>query len=136
MLGGDLLLSAPPRPTPRPPIMDGQPPAVLMSAASARFFAIDWWLVPGYRLDGWAPMIVFDAARALDIHERLAPLVKAMFVETSPAPVKAALALAGRMGPTLRLPLVEPAEASRQAIAAAVAAFGQAVCNSSIFGAA
>ena len=66
MLGGDLLLSAPPRPTPRPPIMDGQPPAVLMSAASARFFAIDWWLVPGYRLDGWAPMIVFDAARALD----------------------------------------------------------------------
>jgi len=77
-----------------------------------------------------------DAARALDIHERLAPLVKAMFVETSPAPVKAALAMAGRMGPKLRLPLVEPAEASRQAIAAAVAAFGQAVCNSSIFGAA
>jgi len=65
-----------------------------------------------------------DASGALDIHERLAPLVSAMFVETSPAPVKAALAMAGRMGPTLRLPLVEPGEAARRAIAAAVAAFG------------
>lgn len=64
-----------------------------------------------------------DTARALDMHERLAPLVKAMFVETSPSPVKTALAMTGRMGPTLRLPLVEPADASRQAIAAAVAAF-------------
>ncbi len=46
--------------------LDGQPPAVLMSVATARFALVDWWLVVGYRLDGWAPMIVIDAARALD----------------------------------------------------------------------
>jgi 4-hydroxy-tetrahydrodipicolinate synthase len=65
-----------------------------------------------------------DAVLALDIHERLAPLVKAMFVETSPTPVKAALAMAGRMGRTLRLPLVQPSEASLKAIEAAVALVG------------
>lgn len=47
-----------------------------------------------------------DVARALALHDRLAPLTEAMFAETSPAPVKRALALSGRMGDGLRLPLV------------------------------
>lgn len=47
-----------------------------------------------------------DTARALALHESLAPLTAALFAETSPAPVKRALALAGLMGDTLRLPLV------------------------------
>src|SRR6185436_1967271 len=37
---------------------------------------------------------------------RFAPLVKAMFVETNPLPVKHALHKMGRIGPELRLPLV------------------------------
>jgi len=59
----------------------------------------------------------FDAFAAGDLagarawHEKLAGLTEALFVETSPAPVKRALALQGRMADTLRLPLVgvEPA---------------------------
>lgn len=43
---------------------------------------------------------------ALAIHERLAPLASAMFVESSPSPVKRALALAGVMSDRVRLPLV------------------------------
>ena len=43
---------------------------------------------------------------ALALHERLAPLASAMFVESSPSPVKRALALAGVMSDRVRLPLV------------------------------
>jgi 4-hydroxy-tetrahydrodipicolinate synthase len=39
-------------------------------------------------------------------HARLAPLVRALFMETNPAPAKAALALLGVIGPEMRLPLV------------------------------
>lgn len=54
----------------------------------------------------------FVTARA--IHHRLAPLVDAAFVESNPIPVKAALAMMGRMQNVLRLPLV-PLDAKHQA---------------------
>ena len=44
---------------------------------------------------------------ALALHDRLAPLTAAMFVESSPSPVKRALALAGHMRDAVRLPLVQ-----------------------------
>ena len=40
-------------------------------------------------------------------HERLLPLVKALFVETNPIPVKTAMGLLGLIEPSLRLPLCE-----------------------------
>ena len=51
----------------------------------------------------------FDEARA--VHVRLLDLMEGNFVETSPGPVKAGLAMLGIMDETLRLPLV-PVEAS------------------------
>jgi 4-hydroxy-tetrahydrodipicolinate synthase len=51
----------------------------------------------------------FDDARGL--HLKLMPWMKAAFVESNPIPVKAALHMMGRIGPTLRLPLVPLAEA-------------------------
>lgn len=47
----------------------------------------------------------FAEARAKD--SRLFPMHRALFSEPSPSPVKAALALQGRMSPAVRLPLVE-----------------------------
>lgn len=47
-----------------------------------------------------------DMAKAMQLHYDLAPLCRACFLETSPAPVKTALALLGKMTPELRLPLV------------------------------
>ena len=44
-----------------------------------------------------------DAARSC--HLRLLPLFDALFVETNPIPVKAALQLTGAIGPEIRLPL-------------------------------
>lgn len=47
-----------------------------------------------------------DQAKARVLHHRLMPLVDAAFVESNPIPVKAALALMGKMQNVLRLPLV------------------------------
>jgi 4-hydroxy-tetrahydrodipicolinate synthase len=47
-----------------------------------------------------------DLEWAREWHYRLLPLMDANFLETNPAPVKAALALMGRIHNTLRLPLV------------------------------
>jgi 4-hydroxy-tetrahydrodipicolinate synthase len=48
-----------------------------------------------------------DGTRARELHERLFPLFKGLFLETSPAPVKAAMKLMGLGNGELRLPLVE-----------------------------
>lgn len=61
-----------------------------------------------------------DTLRARAIHERLAPLAKALFVESSPGPVKRALSLAGYMRDTVRLPLVGLSEPVGRILAEAV----------------
>ena len=62
-----------------------------------------------------------NAAKALALHERLMPLHEALFVETSPGPVKFATSLLGRCSSEIRLPLVEPGPSTRQAVRAAMA---------------
>ena len=61
-----------------------------------------------------------DFAKARDIHFRLLPLMRALFVETNPIPVKQALAFMGKCANELRLPLVPmtagPAERLRIAM--------------------
>ncbi|MDO8668504.1 MAG: 4-hydroxy-tetrahydrodipicolinate synthase [bacterium] len=51
---------------------------------------------------------------ALDLHYRFYPLFKDLFIETNPAPVKAALAMMGIIQDELRLPLVPISSASRK----------------------
>jgi 4-hydroxy-tetrahydrodipicolinate synthase len=46
-----------------------------------------------------------DFARARDIHYKMMPLMRALFIETNPIPVKQALALMGRCANELRMPL-------------------------------
>lgn len=48
-----------------------------------------------------------DLALALRLHDELSELFEALFVESNPAPAKAALALAGLASPQLRAPLTE-----------------------------
>ena len=55
-----------------------------------------------------------DHARALHMHQRLLPLFKALFCETNPIPVKAALALQGRIRDELRLPLTPLSQVNRE----------------------
>jgi 4-hydroxy-tetrahydrodipicolinate synthase len=65
-----------------------------------------------------------DAKEALAIHLRLTPLHRALFLETSPAPVKYALARLGRCAPDVRLPLVAPKEATMAKVDAAMVSAG------------
>jgi 4-hydroxy-tetrahydrodipicolinate synthase len=62
-----------------------------------------------------------DRAGARAAHERLAPLVKALFLESNPIPVKAALKMLGLFSSDeVRLPLVPATAAVREALRAAL----------------
>jgi 4-hydroxy-tetrahydrodipicolinate synthase len=63
-----------------------------------------------------------DEARAL--HARLLPVMDALFLESNPAPLKAALALAGLCSDAVRLPLAPASEATRARLAELLPAFG------------
>jgi 4-hydroxy-tetrahydrodipicolinate synthase len=55
-----------------------------------------------------------DADTARRCHLRLLPLFDALFAETNPIPVKAALQLTGAIGPEIRLPLTPLSEPNRE----------------------
>ncbi|MBI3312198.1 MAG: 4-hydroxy-tetrahydrodipicolinate synthase, partial [Candidatus Omnitrophica bacterium] len=55
-----------------------------------------------------------QTAQATAWHDRLLPLVKALFIETNPAPVKTAMGLMGMIDPAVRLPLCAMEEGNRQ----------------------
>ena len=65
-----------------------------------------------------------DMGRALDKQVALADLNRTMFIETNPGPVKAAVALLGKAGGDLRLPLAPVSEASLAKVREAMARFG------------
>jgi 4-hydroxy-tetrahydrodipicolinate synthase len=57
-----------------------------------------------------------DYAAALKLQDRLMPLHHALFVETSPGPVKYAVSLLGHCTPEARLPMVPVAESTKKAV--------------------
>jgi 4-hydroxy-tetrahydrodipicolinate synthase len=61
---------------------------------------------------------------AAGLHRKLFPLVKAMFIETNPTPVKAAMNMLNMAAGEPRLPLVAPSEASQRAIRQALIDYG------------
>ncbi len=65
-----------------------------------------------------------EHVEARSIERRLGPLRAALAAETNPVPLKWALSLIGRMSPDVRLPLCEPADATRSAVRRALAQLG------------
>ena len=61
-----------------------------------------------------------DLDRARVMHQELGPLVRALFVETNPIPVKEALAQLGRCEPVLRSPLTRLSPEHRETVVAAL----------------
>ncbi|WP_353685041.1 4-hydroxy-tetrahydrodipicolinate synthase [Thermodesulfovibrio sp. 3907-1M] len=61
-----------------------------------------------------------DINLARQLHYKLEPLNKAMFIETNPIPVKTALAMMGKIKEEFRLPLCEMSEANKQKLAEAL----------------
>jgi len=58
-----------------------------------------------------------DLDRARRLYYQMLPLAMAMFYETNPVPVKAALGLMGKCGPECRLPLAPMGEAAKEKLA-------------------
>jgi 4-hydroxy-tetrahydrodipicolinate synthase len=71
--------------------------------------------------DAWA---AGDLATVYELRDRLMPLHDSMFCETNPAPVKYGASLLGKSDGSLRLPLVEISEASKQKVKAAMLGLG------------
>lgn len=61
-----------------------------------------------------------NAAEALRLHQQLLPLMDALFLESNPIPLKAALKLLGLGEDTVRLPLVPATAATRTRVAEAL----------------
>jgi 4-hydroxy-tetrahydrodipicolinate synthase len=77
-------------------------------------------VVPRETHDLVAAALSGDFARAREIHYRILPLMRALFLETNPIPVKQALAFMGKCANELRMPLVQmsaaPADRLRSAL--------------------
>jgi 4-hydroxy-tetrahydrodipicolinate synthase len=67
-----------------------------------------------------------DFAGARAIHHGLLPLMQVNFVESSPIPVKAAMAMMGLLDEVYRLPLVSPSATARDRIRAVLSELGLA----------
>jgi 4-hydroxy-tetrahydrodipicolinate synthase len=65
-----------------------------------------------------------DFTGARQIHRRYHELMETNFIETSPGPVKAALAMMGRIEPYYRLPMVAPRPENRAKIEKVLSALG------------
>ena len=63
-----------------------------------------------------------DVAAARELHMQLLPWMRAAFIESNPVPVKAALAMMGKMENVLRLPLVPLADGKVAAVRASLVA--------------
>ena len=57
-----------------------------------------------------------DYSAALGLQDKLLPLHTALFIETSPAPVKYALSVLGKCADTVRLPMVRLADKTKAAV--------------------
>jgi 4-hydroxy-tetrahydrodipicolinate synthase len=67
-----------------------------------------------------------DIKKARQLHYKMAPLARDLFVEVNPVPVKAALAMMGRMEESVRLPLCGLREESRSKLRKTIEAYGLA----------
>src|SRR4029077_1424296 len=65
-----------------------------------------------------------DFATARRWHEKLLPLMQVNFIESSPGPVKFAMAAMGLCEEVYRLPMVSPRPASQEKILSTIRAFG------------
>ena len=65
-------------------------------------------------------MLAGDFKKALIMQDRLMPLHHAMFVETSPGPVKYAVSLLGHCEAEARLPMIPVTDGTKKAVKAAM----------------
>lgn len=96
----------------------------MMAVGAVGVISVASNIVPREVSDMVAAALKGDFARAGELHAKLFPLFKDIFIETNPVPIKAALAMAGRMEETYRLPLVPMTENNKAQLRKTLAALG------------
>jgi len=81
-------------------------------------------LLPGEIRDLCDAIAAADMPAACKLHLKLFPLFKAIFVETNPIPIKAAMAMAGMIEDELRLPMTSLSDPHRPMLRELLNAFG------------
>ena len=81
-------------------------------------------IVPKDVSDLCAAWFAGDVRKAQEIHYKLLPLVKSMFIETNPIPVKEAMGLMGLCAPDMRLPMCPMEEPNRQKLIQSLTNYG------------
>jgi 4-hydroxy-tetrahydrodipicolinate synthase len=96
----------------------------LLAAGGSGVISVVSNIAPREMADLYDRFAAGDLAGARALHDRIFPLMAAMFLETNPAPVKTALAMMGRIREEVRLPLVTLGEKNREALRAVLVAHG------------
>jgi 4-hydroxy-tetrahydrodipicolinate synthase len=81
-------------------------------------------VAPGEVVDLVRAFRAGDLDRARSVHVRLLPLIDALFCESNPIPVKAALAMRGLIHEELRLPLLPISNGNRERLQAVLKELG------------
>jgi 4-hydroxy-tetrahydrodipicolinate synthase len=79
--------------------------------------------IPGAMVDMVQSFLGGNWEKALKIHKKLLPLSQSMFLETNPAPVKAAMDHVGLHGGALRLPLVSMTDGNKEELIAVIQSY-------------
>ena len=96
----------------------------LMAVGGNGVISVTSNILPGEMAEMCRRFLDGDMAGAAELHHRLLPMCDALFVETNPIPVKAALAMMGRMENEFRLPLVPITDKGAAAVRSAITEFG------------
>jgi 4-hydroxy-tetrahydrodipicolinate synthase len=65
-----------------------------------------------------------DIKRAQQLHHRLVPLIDALFIETNPVPVKAALSMMGKIAYDVRLPMCKMSDGNYEKLKSVMKKYG------------
>ncbi|MDF1525676.1 MAG: 4-hydroxy-tetrahydrodipicolinate synthase [bacterium] len=96
----------------------------LMAVGASGVISVTSNILPGEMAELCRRFLEGNMAGAAELHHRLLPMCDALFVETNPIPVKAALAMMGRMKNELRLPLVPITDKGAEVVRRAITKFG------------
>ncbi len=97
----------------------------LMSVGGRGVISVIANLVPRETAEMTHAALAGDWKQARELHLKLFPLSRAVFIETNPIPVKEALAMMGKLAePEFRLPMCRMAEANRPRLRAVLSSLG------------
>jgi 4-hydroxy-tetrahydrodipicolinate synthase len=81
-------------------------------------------IAPRWMSEMWDAAKAGDWAKARELHFKIQPLTELLFADPSPAPIKACMAIAGKMTDEIRPPLYAVSDAAKEKLRAAMSAGG------------